>query len=83
MIAQEKWVHPTKQQSIGYHTCNADYGWCGEHRAFRAHYTCPACGASFPLQQCAAWPITSSDCPKCGQIYDWSLNQTKTKAILR
>jgi transcription elongation factor Elf1 len=74
---------PTKQRECGYHKCNAEYGWCGEHRAFRATYECPECGHVFEIDQCAAWPITVLDCGGCFVSLDCELNQKLTKATLR
>ena len=64
------------------HDCGADYGYCGEHRAFRVLYQCE-CGGQFTLEQCAAWPITDMDCPACYRPITCEMPQAKTTAALR
>jgi len=76
-------IKPKRQQSAGTHTCNGNYGWRGEHKAFKAIYKCPECGHEETLEQCAAWPITLQDCEGCGTSLDCGLDAKRAKCALR
>ena len=62
--------------------CGAEYGYCGEHRAFRVVYQCE-CGAPVRVEQCAAWPVTDKDCPACYRPITCEMLQARTSAVLR
>ena len=76
-------VQPQRQESIGHHACGEAWGWCGEHMAFVATYTCSSCGHRFTLEQCAAWPITRMDCERCFQQLNCKLDQRRAGCVLR
>jgi len=75
-------LKPIGQRRVGLHTCTANYGWCGEHTAFRAKYQYP-CGHVKTLDQCSAWPITVTECEECGQDMVCGLDQSRTTVPLR
>jgi len=62
--------------------CRENYGWCGGHAAFLTGYVCD-CGAVIVLDQCAAWPITDTDCPKCFARVSCEIPCSATTANLR
>ena len=77
-------IYPVAQKDNGYHTCNAEYGWCGEHRAITAVFKCPKCEDTFELQLCSAWPIQEQWCPCCHVCrVHCMLDQKRTTAALR
>jgi hypothetical protein len=76
-------IRPINVEKHGYHTCGENWGFCGEHAHFIGIYRCCYCNAPITTDQCAAWPITEQDCPRCYRTVKCELTTELTGCTLR
>jgi hypothetical protein len=76
-------VRPINLERHGSHNCGENWGFLSEHESFVVTYRCCYCETPITLDQCAAWPITETDCPHCYRELSCELSEQKTGCMLR